>query len=670
MEKQYKPVPDCEALRYKGTPDKPDIKIFVSHRIDLDAQTIDNPLYIPVRCGAVYDKRENVTMLGDDTGDNISEKRMSFCELTVQYWAWKNVKADYYGLCHYRRYLSFADKRFDTKKSPYQHVEEIYLNESSEKKYGLLNPKKEIGKYDAVTIVPIDITSVPTPKGYAKNIGEHWKNWAHVLVEENTIDILIESARKAQGMKAEKLLTDYMDQTEYYGFNCFILNKRIFNELCEFEFSILEEFEKHVDPRFYSETMNRVCGFMGEILCGAFLWNLQHQKVSIKEAQLVYFSKPEKIKETVDPLEKGNVIPLVLMSSDYYVPYVATLLQSLKENSKDDTVYDVIIFEKSITKHNKKMLKRREDERMSIRFYSPTYLFANTQLFIASASYAEEAYYRVLTPWILADYDRAIVMDSDIIIKSSLKELYETDLHGMCLGGVKDIVYQGFLNADHHKDYDYAKNEMGMDQPYDYVNTGVLLMDLKKIRSEYKRDEMIKFMGEHKYRIQEQDALNVLFEKKFYFLDLCWNYYTCTNDGVKYYINAAPATSKEIYEKQTGEKGIIHYASQPKPWNVPEMEYADEFWRYAKLTDYYETMLSRMAAVRSSEVVGSTTTPQVQKLLQMHGLAPRFQSRARDLADKLMPKGSMRRKIAKTLCPKGSPQWNLLKAIYRIFDRK
>lgn len=78
LEKQYKPVPDVEALRYKGTPDKPDIKIFVSHRIDQDSMTIDNPLYIPIRCGAVYDEREGISMLGDDTGDNISEKERVF----------------------------------------------------------------------------------------------------------------------------------------------------------------------------------------------------------------------------------------------------------------------------------------------------------------------------------------------------------------------------------------------------------------------------------------------------------------------------------------------------------------------------------------------------------------------------------------------------------------
>ena len=54
MEKVWKPVPDVEELKYHGTPEKPDIKIFVSHRIDLDSETIDNPLYIPVRCAEPY----------------------------------------------------------------------------------------------------------------------------------------------------------------------------------------------------------------------------------------------------------------------------------------------------------------------------------------------------------------------------------------------------------------------------------------------------------------------------------------------------------------------------------------------------------------------------------------------------------------------------------------
>ena len=58
------------------------IKIFVSNRIDLDAEQIDNSLFIPVRCGAVFDEKHS-DMLGDDTGDNISNKRETFNEFTV-----------------------------------------------------------------------------------------------------------------------------------------------------------------------------------------------------------------------------------------------------------------------------------------------------------------------------------------------------------------------------------------------------------------------------------------------------------------------------------------------------------------------------------------------------------------------------------------------------------
>lgn len=68
---------------------KPTIKIFVSHRTDLISETIENPLYVNVRCGAVYDKENRSGFLGDDTGNNISEKKYQYSELTVQYWAWK-----------------------------------------------------------------------------------------------------------------------------------------------------------------------------------------------------------------------------------------------------------------------------------------------------------------------------------------------------------------------------------------------------------------------------------------------------------------------------------------------------------------------------------------------------------------------------------------------------
>ena len=40
------------------------IRIFVSHRIDIDSETVDTPVYFPVRCGAVYDE-SNSEIQGD-----------------------------------------------------------------------------------------------------------------------------------------------------------------------------------------------------------------------------------------------------------------------------------------------------------------------------------------------------------------------------------------------------------------------------------------------------------------------------------------------------------------------------------------------------------------------------------------------------------------------------
>ena len=86
-----------------------EIKLFVTHTPNRNTVRIEHPLMYNVIAGSAF-LTQSVPegMLLDNEGDNISFKNKSYCELTTQYWAWKNQTADYYGFCHYRRYFSFS----------------------------------------------------------------------------------------------------------------------------------------------------------------------------------------------------------------------------------------------------------------------------------------------------------------------------------------------------------------------------------------------------------------------------------------------------------------------------------------------------------------------------------------------------------------------------------
>ena len=85
------------------------IKILVAcHK---PGEVYQNEVYVPIQAGRALYKgiKELEWMEGDDTGDNISNKNTKYSEMTVQYWAWKNLKdVEYIGFCHYRRYFDFT----------------------------------------------------------------------------------------------------------------------------------------------------------------------------------------------------------------------------------------------------------------------------------------------------------------------------------------------------------------------------------------------------------------------------------------------------------------------------------------------------------------------------------------------------------------------------------
>ena len=87
--------------------DRLDIKIIIAthkqYRMPKDE------IYLPLHVGA--EGKQPLSYQGDNTGDNISSNNPYYCELTGLYWAWKNLKADYLGLAHYRRHFLYKKKK-------------------------------------------------------------------------------------------------------------------------------------------------------------------------------------------------------------------------------------------------------------------------------------------------------------------------------------------------------------------------------------------------------------------------------------------------------------------------------------------------------------------------------------------------------------------------------
>lgn len=268
----------------------PNIKIFVSNRIDINSVQVTNPIYMPIACGAVFSDIE-LAMQGDNTGENISELRNMLGEFTVQYWAWKNMDLDYYGLCHYRRYLVFSDKHFS--KAKYQQMcQEAFLETGTMQKYGLDNEKYTralISEYDIVVNEAVDVNHLWTPQGIKETVYEHWAAHDGIFINKQILPVLLETI-KSKFPQYYADACEYMNGNMHRGYNCYVMKRELFHKLNQFQFTILFTLKKAMGNSSLLGDMERTLGYCGEIMYGIYIYHLKKTgKYKFKELQLVYF---------------------------------------------------------------------------------------------------------------------------------------------------------------------------------------------------------------------------------------------------------------------------------------------------------------------------------------------------------------------------------------------
>ena len=197
----------------------PNIKILVSCHKGIVAPQSD--IFLPVHVGAEQAKLPLKNTTPDNTGDNISERNFTFCELTAQYWAWKNLDADYYGLCHYRRYFCFDGKRHHA--NDHKQIEVKSLNQFTLKEYRLDDEgliRSCVADNDIITPPYWNVKGTPTEDGPKKTIKEHMMGYG--LIDEEGF-ALLESIVEKNQPEFKQDLDSYLNGSQYLGYNCYII---------------------------------------------------------------------------------------------------------------------------------------------------------------------------------------------------------------------------------------------------------------------------------------------------------------------------------------------------------------------------------------------------------------------------------------------------------------
>jgi hypothetical protein len=253
-----------------------ELRIFiVTHKI---VEFYNHKNFFPILVGA---EKNNLKLeLKDNIGDNISLKNPNYCELTAMYWIWKNVKSEYVGICHYRRY--FNEKKI--KICEYKNINTGYITFNQNRII------EELEKYDLI------LPNIYNLKNTVKN---HYRE-CHIERDLEELGKIIKEKYEESYFKNWDII---LNDNYLYPYNMLICKKDRFDNYCKWLFDILFELEKRIEISSDSYQA-RVFGFLSERLMLLYVAtnNLRVKEMNVTKLDLKKEVIKENIKNLIRPL--------------------------------------------------------------------------------------------------------------------------------------------------------------------------------------------------------------------------------------------------------------------------------------------------------------------------------------------------------------------------------
>lgn len=297
--------------------------------------------------------------------------------------------------------------------------------------------------------------------------------------------------------------------------------------------------------------------------------DMEHKnKISINDAQI--------------PDGYRRVVPIVFAVNAKYACYNAVTIQSIIEHCSENDFYRIYILQDGLDDAFVRRLEGIGSKNVVVRCVDVGDLINQKQVDLhIRAHFSKETYFRMVIPEIMPFYEKVIYLDCDLVVKDDVAALLNEDIGEHYIAGVRDC-YAHMMD-------ERLKKDLGIDG-LGYVNAGVLVINMKQwLKHGLMTEcfEMISRTPKEKLLYLDQDVLNTVCYNKIYHFDEVWNFQWHMLHCEKRYEEMLVPRAMRIKD----DCKILHFSSQIKPWRQPELELSNEFWRYARKTDFYEEIL-------------------------------------------------------------------------------
>jgi len=183
--------------------------------------------------------------------------------------------------------------------------------------------------------------------------------------------------------------------------------------------------------------------------------------------------------------------------------------------------------------------------------------------------------YNVLAPkYLLGNEARAIYMDADMVVTEDLSPLWNMELSSP-IAAVLDAHIVWMASPSMWRPW----REENLEPLTPYLNTGLILMDLKRWRVDQLTEQTLSYLEKYELPCVDQDALNLALRGKFQKLHPRYNSMPYHHLRMLRYLDTVES-DKNIGEAITNP-AIIHYHRSffGKPWTFGCTHPGVELWR-------------------------------------------------------------------------------------------